>query len=161
IYQLEGRTSDNPQQTDRLRAAKTMMQAYLSRLERCMVPDGCGRPNSSERRAILEDAAQERRQIAAILHSVQQQEETLLEARLEHWDHLFRRNVLMFALSFTAALLLLLYNFRLQNAEIAKSKALENVQRENAESYRALSGRILELQDAERRKIARDLHDSV
>ena len=38
---------------------------------------------------------------------------------------------------------------------------MERMQRENARSARALSSRVLELQDAERRKVARELHDSV
>jgi two-component system, NarL family, sensor kinase len=38
---------------------------------------------------------------------------------------------------------------------------MEHIQRENVRSSRALSARILDLQDAERRRIARELHDSV
>jgi two-component system NarL family sensor kinase len=38
---------------------------------------------------------------------------------------------------------------------------MERMQRKNARSSRALSARVLELQDAERRKVARDLHDSL
>jgi signal transduction histidine kinase len=57
--------------------------------------------------------------------------------------------------------LLLAYNFRRQAAEVALTKKIERQARENAESYRLMSARILELQDSERRKIARELHDSV
>jgi len=67
----------------------------------------------------------------------------------------------MFGLAFVAALILLAYNFRLLTREGASTKELERLQRENAQGYRSLSARILELQDAERRKVARELHDSV
>ena len=42
-----------------------------------------------------------------------------------------------------------------------RTQDLERDQRENVRSSRALSARILDLQDAERRRIARELHDSV
>lgn len=46
-------------------------------------------------------------------------------------------------------------------APAPRREETEGLERQNAESYRALSARILELQDVERRKIARELHDSV
>src|SRR5262249_55151740 len=58
-------------------------------------------------------------------------------------------------------LLLVVYSFRHLNSEVSARKELERVAQENTESFRALSARILELQDIERRKIARELHDSV
>jgi signal transduction histidine kinase len=60
-----------------------------------------------------------------------------------------------------AALSFLAYNFRLLSREIVRTQDLERFQRENVRSSRALSARILDLQDAERRRIARELHDSV
>jgi two-component system NarL family sensor kinase len=45
--------------------------------------------------------------------------------------------------------------------EVARTKDTEKRSRANADSYRLMSARILELQDSERRRIARELHDSV
>ena len=76
------------------------------------------------------------------------------------WDYLFRRNVLMLGLAFTVVTLMLAYNFRLLLLRWLEQKTPRK-SRANAESYRLMSARILELQDLERRRIARELHDSV
>jgi signal transduction histidine kinase len=67
----------------------------------------------------------------------------------------------MLGLAFAVVTLMLAYNFRLLFAEVANTKKMERQVRENADSYRLMSARILELQDSERRRIARELHDSV
>lgn len=96
-----------------------------------------------------------------MLRDMEGLEETLLQGRLKTWDRLFVRMIITSIGSFSLALLLLLYNFRLLFREVERGKAQELIEKNNAESYRMLSGRILELQDVERRKIARELHDSV
>ena len=55
----------------------------------------------------------------------------------------------------------MVYSFRLLIGEVARTQEMERMQRENVRSSRALSARVLELQDAERRKVARELHDSL
>ncbi len=159
--ELQQLMADQPRQQERIRAMETLLRNYFAALESCVRPQSCGLPDSPERRAILEDAGNDRDRIHAALAEIRTQEDTLLQRRLAAWDQLYHRNIVIFGLAFAAALLLLLNNFRLQHAEIRKSRELESAQRENAESFRALSARILELQDVERRKIARELHDSV
>src|SRR5882762_823999 len=88
-------------------------------------------------------------------------EKMLLDARLAAADHWFNRNVVILALTFTVAVLLLAYNFRLLTREVARTQEMERVQLEHSRSLRTLSTRILDLQDAERRRVARELHDSV
>lgn len=158
---LQELTADHPRQQGQIRSAESLMREYFAKLERCVQPESCGADGSIERREVLEDASLDRDRIHALVSDVRSREEALLQSRLQAWDQLFQRNIIIFALAFAAAIVLLANNFRLQNAEIAKSKELEHVQRDKAESFRALSARILELQDVERRKIARELHDSV
>jgi signal transduction histidine kinase len=67
----------------------------------------------------------------------------------------------MLGLAFAVVTLMLAYNFHLLVAEVARAKDTEEKSRASAESYRLMSARILELQDLERRRIARELHDSV
>lgn len=159
--ELQRLTAGQPAQQERVRSMEGLLRSYFAALESCVRPESCGAPGSPERRAVLEDAGNDRDRIHTALAEIRGQEDALLHGRLTAWDQLYHRNIVIFELAFAAALLLLLKNFRLQNAEIVKSRELESVQRENAESFRALSARILELQDVERRKIARELHDSV
>jgi signal transduction histidine kinase len=100
-------------------------------------------------------------QINKIIESMQDEEQVLLGQRLKAWEHLSRRNALMLGMAFAVVTLLLVYNFWLLIAEVARTKDREEQVRANAQSYRLMSARILELQDSERRRIARELHDSV
>lgn len=100
-------------------------------------------------------------EIGQLIASMQDEEQSLLLERLKAWDYLFRRNVLMLSMAFAVVTVMLAYNFWLLIAEVARTKDREQQVRANAQSYRLMSARILELQDSERRRIARELHDSV
>ena len=100
-------------------------------------------------------------QIREIIAGMQDEEQALLAERLNAWNYLFRRNVMMLGMAFAVVAAMLAYNFWLLIAEVARTKDREEQVRANAQSYRLMSARILELQDAERRRIARELHDSV
>ena len=102
-----------------------------------------------------------RKTMSAMLQQMEAGEAQLLDDRLQMWDRLFTRMVITLVGTFVLALVLLLYSFNLLIREIERRKELERIEKKNAESYRMLSARILELQDMERRKIARELHDSV
>lgn len=99
--------------------------------------------------------------ISSIIDTMQQEQESLLEHRLRAWNYLFRRNVVMLGLAFAIMSIMLVYHFRMLIAEVARTKDMERQVRDNAQSYRVMSARILELQDSERRRIARELHDSI
>jgi hypothetical protein len=51
--------------------------------------------------------------------------------------------------------------FACSSARLSDYRRRRRIERLNAESYQFVSARILELQDFERRKIARELHDSI
>ena len=67
---------------------------------------------------------------------MQDEEESLLDQRLQAWDYLFKRNVLMLGLAFAVVTLMLAYNFRLLVTEVARTKDTEKSVKANAESYR-------------------------
>ena len=160
IADLRRRTSDNPRQQQRLNQIVQLLEQSRSleqgsstnEKKEQIVPTVSGGRSATETRD---------HQIDAIVDSMLHEEESLLQERLNAWDFLFRRNVLMLGLAFVIVALMLGYNFRRLVAEVALTKKVEQQARENAKSYRLMSARILELQDSERRKIARELHDSV
>jgi signal transduction histidine kinase len=159
--ELQALTSDNRKQMERLSALEPLIADELQRFETCTSRAGCGVPKSAALRELGEGNAARLGRIATIIQGLDTDEDALLRQRLKRLDSLFRRNLFTLMIAFGVAIVLLLFNFRLLTEEISARKEKEELERENTESYRMLSGRILELQDIERRKIARELHDSV
>jgi signal transduction histidine kinase len=161
VNTLRTLTNDNPRQQERLAQLGRLLQENHSLLDGQLNSGGTRvqlSPSERNRQGRIEDHA---KQIATIVGSMQDEEESLLDQRLRAWDYLFKRNVMMLALAFAVVTLMLAYNFRLLVLEVAHTKDTENRASANADSYRLMSARILELQDSERRRIARELHDSV
>jgi signal transduction histidine kinase len=89
-----------------------------------------------------------------ILQKMMSEEKSLLGQRKRLSDDLFILVLCILLAMFVFAILLLWIHFRLLTSELA--------QRERAEdSARKLSVRVLQLQDEERRKFSRELHDSL
>jgi signal transduction histidine kinase len=160
IDSLRKLTTDNRRQQERLDQLGLILQQQAALDPSRSSKDVRVHLSANERKRQDEIATQQK-QMAVIVKSMQDEEESLLEQRLRAWDYLFTRNVLMLALAFAVVTLLLAYNFRLLVAEVARTKNSVERSRANAESFRLMSARILELQDSERRRIARELHDSV
>lgn len=154
-------TRDNQAQQSRLLELKPLLDEERSQLSACLGKEACIPQDPHARSDVVSTWADRRSKIRESLASMQDEEENLLQERLHSWNRLFTRMVWIVAIVFGVALLFIAYNFRLLLEEIARREKREAAERENAESYRALSARILELQDVERRRIARELHDSV
>lgn len=161
LHGLYSLTRDNSHQQARLNQLSPMMERFLSVIERdrgtTPTVDGSSLTPLESGRA--QDQVENK--MNAIIESMRDDEQILLTRRLTAWNYLFHRNVIMLVLAFSAVALMLAYNFWLLIAEVIRSKARENHVQANADSYRLMSARILELQDSERRRIARELHDSV
>lgn len=160
IEGLRKLTSDNPHQQQSLNQIAQLFEPHR------LLEQGAGTNGKKEQIAPTVERGRsatetQEHQIDGIVNSMLHEEESLLQERLNAWDYLFRRNVLMLGLAFVIVTLMIAYNFRRLVAEVALIKKIEHQAHENAKSYRLMSARILELQDSERRKIARELHDSV
>jgi signal transduction histidine kinase len=117
---------------------KTQGQADLDRL---------GVPLSSE--------------ITTITEQMRAEEQRLFEIRGKATDQWFILTVIVLAVAFIMALELLAVHYRLLRAELKAREAAEQSARDSEDSLRRLTGRLLQLQDAERRKFSRELHDSL
>jgi signal transduction histidine kinase len=179
---LKHLTQDNADQQSRLEQLGPMLEQHVQTLKpagdpvtslvtsarKPANPRSAGpsdRPSNSRLKpstadAIEPSAVQDAR-ITAIVGELENQEANLLSIRQTAWDREFRRNILVLAFAVGACLILLFTNIRLLREDIRSSRIATDHNRESADSYRALSARIIGLQDAERRKIGRDLHDSV
>ncbi len=161
VEKLRTLTSDNPQQQERLDQLRLALVKDISQLRACLRDSSCRDVDSANNSDYMAEISARRRSMSAVLRNMENIEESLLQGRLKTWDLLFTRMVITSVGSFSLALILLIYNFNLLVREIERRKEQELIEKTNAESYRMLSARILELQDVERRKIARELHDSV
>jgi signal transduction histidine kinase len=161
IENLRRLTSDNPRQQYRLGKLESLSKKYVAELEETVTATTPRVPARSTEASALKGLDTQQSQQEALVKSMQDDEQLLLDTRLARWNRYFVRNGLILVLALMVALLFLAYNFRLLNREITSTRELERIQRESVRSSRALSARILELQDSERRKVARELHDSV
>jgi signal transduction histidine kinase len=154
-------TADNPDQQERLAKLMPLVAQQVNRLKQ-ITQAPARLPSESQKMAeTLGDVSASKIQIAMLLNSLETAEERLLSERLNRWNVLYERNLITLVILFTASIFLLVFNFRMLLNELATRREREELDRQNLGSYRALSARILELQDIERRRIARELHDSV
>jgi signal transduction histidine kinase len=161
IGQLHDLTKDNPKQQARIEEFRTILEEDIEQLHKCVQGPSCLGTDASSKNDQMIIISARRRTMSAMLRNMEDSEARLLQERLQTWDKLFYRLVVILVGSFILALILLVYNINLLLREIEQRKEQEWIEKRNAESYRMLSARILELQDSERRKIARELHDSV
>jgi signal transduction histidine kinase len=161
LAELRRLTADNPAQQARLELFSSLLEEDTKQLGDCLRGPSCLATNPSDKSDQVALISARRRTMSGMLRNMEDVEGRLLEERLQTWDRLFRRMVITLVGAFILALVLLIYNLNLLIREIERRKEQEEIEKKNAESYRMLSARILELQDVERRKIARELHDSV
>ena len=161
VKELRRLTRDNPRQQQRLERLGQILNDSAPLFEKTLDSKGVRVQIPANERKRQNEIEDREKQIGLLVKSMQDEEESLLAERLNAWDYLFKRNILMLALAFAVVTLMLAYNFRLLVKEVVHTRDTEKRSRANAESYRLMSARILELQDLERRRIARELHDSV
>jgi signal transduction histidine kinase len=89
------------------------------------------------------------------------EEEQLLRLRTVDSNRFFSISIITLAVAFGLALVLFSIHYRLLNSELAARELAEHAARESEESLRHLTARLLQMQDEERRKFSRELHDSL
>ena len=100
-------------------------------------------------------------EMTALGQQMRAEEQNLLDVRATATHRLFIVAIVTLAVAFILALELLAVHYRLLSAELTAREEAEAAARDSEESLRRLTGRLLQLQDAERRKFSRELHDSL
>ena len=100
-------------------------------------------------------------EITSVTQQMRAEEQHLFEIRGKATDRLFILTVIILAVAFILALALLALHYRLLSAELEARESAEEAARNSEDSLRRLAGRLFQLQDAERRKFSRELHDSL
>ena len=107
-------------------------------------------------------------QMTSVTQAMREAEERLLIERRSSAERLLTVLITIVISTFSLALLLFFIHYRLLISELRAretaeqmAKQAEQIARKSEEASRRLSGRLLQLQDEERRRFARELHDSL
>lgn len=152
---LQQLTVDNADQQRRLVQLRPLIEQRLGLLQESIA---LAKTNAAGERAqqqqLTMSGAVVTQQIRQILDAAQAEEDVLLKQRelLSQSSYSWAHTVL--TLAFVAAVLILAVTFWRLLLELYERKQVEEV-------VRHLSGRLLKVQDEERRRIARELHDSL
>jgi signal transduction histidine kinase len=100
-------------------------------------------------------------EISSTMQQMRDEEQQLLAVRAKASKHLFTLAVIVLMVTFILALIMFSVHYRLLSAELDARDQAEHSARESERSLRSLTGRLLQLQDEERRRFSRELHDSL
>lgn len=148
LGRLKELTRDNPPQEERLEQLEPLLDQHIRDIEASPSGGAAENPQIEAR-------------INQIIGDISTRETQLLAVRQAAWERDFRRNIAVLAFAVGACLLLLFTNMHLLREDARSSRIATEHIRDTADSYRALSARIIGLQDAERRRLGRELHDSI
>jgi signal transduction histidine kinase len=156
LARLKELTQDSAPQQERLEQLEPVLNQHIQQIE----TTSAGRSGGGAATLDIGNAPQDGT-ISRIIGDINAEETQLLGMHQAAWDREFQRNIAVLAFAVAACLMLLFTNMHLMREDVRSTRvAAEHIQ-ESADSYRALSARIIALQDTERRRIGRELHDSV
>jgi signal transduction histidine kinase len=159
MAELKDLTSDDPAQLQRVEQLEPLLEED--------VRNDIAANTTAEKRPVRADATRQEDDAAAdatisrIVGAINTEQTQVLAERQAMWDRDFHRNIAVLAFAVGACVLLLFANMHLLREDVRSTQVAMQHISQSADSYRALSARIIGLQDAERRRIGRELHDSV
>jgi len=154
-------TNDNPRQQERCRRLESSMQHRLELFRKSIKLHHASPGDSEGQAALTRQSIAHAAESTSILQQMRNEEAGLLSIRTKRSDRLFKIAVLTLASTFLLALAMFSVHYRLLSAELAARGNAERIARDSEASMRRLTVRLLQLQDEERRKFSRELHDSL
>jgi signal transduction histidine kinase len=100
-------------------------------------------------------------ELGSTMQQMRDEEQSLLLVRAKTSRHWFTVAVMLLMITFILALIMFSVHYRLLSTELDARDQAEQTVRESEKSLRRLTGRLLQLQDEERRRFSRELHDSL
>ncbi len=154
ITHLGPLTSDNPEQHALWENLNSLTQHRLEVLNQSVELKHSAAPDTSEQARLRQEIIHVSSDADALARRMQDEEQEILEARRAKSERLFGITVYILCAAFILAISLFFLHYRMLNAELKARQQAEA-------SLRTLSVRLLELQDQERRRFSRELHDSL
>jgi signal transduction histidine kinase len=100
-------------------------------------------------------------ELTSTMQQMRDEEQRLLGARTASSKRLFILAIVVLMVTFILALIMFSVHYQLLTAELDAREQAERTVRDSEKSLRSLTGRLLQLQDEERRRFSRELHDSL
>lgn len=154
LQQLKVMVQDNPDQESASEKLEQTARGRFHALDESLELAKSGSSTHEAQDLYTAELVKWSRQAAGIVQDMQDAESRLLDHRLLLTGSLFVTIIAIFAATFVLSLYMLWEHYRGLNQELAQRKLAE----QNALN---LSSQLLNAQDQERRKIARDLHDGL
>jgi signal transduction histidine kinase len=154
LQKIRELTVDNLEQQDSWLRLENVTSRRLNLLNNSMQLKRSGSPDAQEQARLRQQIIDVSAEADTLLQEMQNDEQQLLDSRRLQSERWFRITAYILCTAFLVALALFIFHYRTLNSELSA--------REQAEaSLRTLSVRLLEVQDQERRKFSRELHDSL
>lgn len=150
---LKGLTSDNASQQNQLENLRGIINRRAGELQE-LVALKRAHQRDDQQQADLSNLADLSNQAILLIQQMRDQEDSLLRQRQTISAHTYQIVRVILAVAFIVIVVVLALNFHSLWIELGERSLAEA-------SIRRLNGRILQVQDVERRKVARELHDSI
>ena len=160
LRDLRELTKDNPEQQQRCTRLEKIMARRIA-LFRDSVELKKANPQDQQETKISARALPLVSEAASTIQEMRDAEQTLLITRAKVSRHLFTLAVVILMVAFILALVMFSVHYRLLATELDAHEQAEDNLRDRERSLRSLTGRLLQLQDEERRRFSRELHDSL
>ena len=161
LQNLRELTKDNPEQQKRCTRLEELTARRIALLRESIEL----RKSAPQDRQGQDDLSRRALPIVSELTSTMQQmrgeEQRLLDVRVKASKRLFVLAVVVLMIAFILALLMFSIHYQLLTGELDAREQAERTVRDSEKSLRSLTGRLLQLQDEERRRFSRELHDSL
>ncbi|HVB58894.1 MAG TPA: CHASE3 domain-containing protein, partial [Candidatus Acidoferrales bacterium] len=151
---LKNLTADNPIEQQRLAELRPIINQRMGLLKESIELRKVGPPHSDKQDELTITGTALSNQAMDIVQNMRDSEDNLLKQRESLSRHTYGSVRLVLAIAFCAVVIIFAGSFRRLWVELHERRQAE-------EAVRKLNGRILQVQDEERRKVARELHDSI
>jgi signal transduction histidine kinase len=154
IHSIAEVTGDNPIQRENSAQLQAICNRRVQVFNASMAAYTAGKTDPNDQTDFDAENLQLAGDSSDILHVMQNEEDRLLTKRVQVSDRLFKLTVAVLTLMFLSSLILIGIHYRMLHAEAHKRE-------ESEENARRVSAQLLRVQDHERRRFSRELHDGL
>jgi signal transduction histidine kinase len=154
-------TSDNARQQEQCTRLEDLTEHRLEIFRQSIALKKSSPTDDTGQMALTGEGLALTLQHTSVVRDMRSEEQRLLSLRAGVSNRLYDLTVVILAVTFTLALLLFFIHYRLLTSELKARALAEGVARDGEQSLRSLTSRLLHMQDEERRKFSRELHDSL